>query len=208
MKRKKIKSYAPRWPMRAFVLFIALLVSFFHILGLRTGGIETIPLPMLGLILLMDAILLWWGVIFTTQSRVTLFDEGIELERGASKVFTTWDNVSHLGIKGFGRNRRRGIFLHSPVKAESQGLIERLFFGWESNFIPIGSYVHLPSTWSIFKGEINKDKLLETDFGQDLYELAPHLFDEEKPKNRLTETYEDDASWQASAENSAMEYKE
>jgi hypothetical protein len=192
MKRKKIQSFVPGWPIRIASLLAASVAVIAHIVGIRAGGLETIPAPMLLLILVMDAVLLWWMIVFSSQSRVTLYDEGIELERGASKVFTPWENVSHLGFKGFGRSRRRGIYLHSPVKPESKGIVEELLFGRESNFIPIGRYVHLPSNWNIFNAQINTDKLLETEFGQQLYELAPHLFgEEEKPKNQLEEELEE-----------------
>jgi hypothetical protein len=194
MKRKKIQSFVPGWPIRIFSLIAVSFAVLAHMVAIRAGGLETIPSPAILLILVMDAFLLWWMIVFSSQSRVTLYDEGIELERGASKVFTPWENVSHLGFKGFGRNRRRGIYLHSPVKPESKGIVEGLLFGRESNFIPIGRYVHLPSNWNIFNQEIDTDKLLSTAFGQQLYELAPHLFGvEEKAKNQLEDMVENNA---------------
>ena len=182
--------------MRFFVLFIGLVVAGIHAFIFRTMGAQTtdFPLALMGLMLFFDAMLLWWAVIFTTQSRVTLFEEGIELERGGAKVFSTWDNVSHLGIKGGGKSSRRGLFLHEKVTPETRGLIERLLFGWKTGFLPIGQYVHLPKVWNLFSREIDTEKLLDSEFGQELYELAPHLFeeyDEWKPKNRLEDSHED-----------------
>ncbi len=201
MKRKKVSTHRPKLPMRLFVLLMGILVAGIHAFILRTMTVtEVTPMPffMLGLILLFDAVFLWWAIIFMTQSQVTLFEEGIELERGGSKVFTTWDNVSHLGVKGYGRNQKRGIFLHDKVSPETKGLVEKAFFGRSSDFIPIGRYVHLPRIWALFNREIDKDKLLNSDFGQELYDLAPHLFDEYdewKPKNRLSDDVDSKFEW-------------
>ena len=196
MKRKKVSTHTPKLPMRSFVLLMSIFVAFTHVFILRTLTVGTevvFPIFMLMLILLFDAMFLWWGIIFMTQSRVTLFEEGIELERGGSKVFSTWDNVSHLGVKGHGRNQKRGLFLHEKVTPETKGLVDKIAFGRSSNFLPIGRYVHLPRVWRLFNREINTEKLLDSEFGQELYDLAPHLFedyDEWKPKNRLRDDYD------------------
>ena len=196
MKRKKVSTHTPKLPMRSFVLLMSIFVAFIHVFILRSMMVEQVtafPIFMLALVLLFDAMFLWWGIIFTTQSRVNLFEEGIELERGGSKVFSTWDNVSHLGVKGHGRNQKRGLFLHDKVTPETKGLAEKIAFGRSSNFLPIGRYVHLPRVWGLFKRDINTDKLLDSEFGQELYDLAPHLFedyDEWKPKNRLRDDYD------------------
>ncbi|GAB5493000.1 MAG: hypothetical protein Phog2KO_32150 [Phototrophicaceae bacterium] len=196
MKRKKVSTHTPKLPMRSFVLVMSIFVALIHVFMLRTLTVGTevvFPIFMLMLILLFDAMFLWWGIIFMTQSRVTLFEEGIELERGGSKIFSTWDNVSHLGVKGYGRSQKRGLFLHEKVTPETKGLAEKIAFGRSSNFLPIGRYVHLPRVWGLFKRDINTDKLLDSEFGQELYDLAPHLFeeyDEWKPKNRLRDDYD------------------
>lgn len=196
MKRKKVSTHTPKLPMRSFVLLMSLFVVSVHVFILRSMMVEQVtafPIFMLALVLLFDAMFLWWGIIFTTQSRVTLFEEGIELERGGSKVFSTWDNVSHLGVKGRGRNQRRGLFLYENVTPETKGLVEKIAFGRSSNFLPIGRYVHLPRIFNLFKREIDSEKLLNTEFGQELYDLAPHLFeeyDEWKPKNRLRDDHD------------------
>lgn len=202
MKRKKVSTHRPKLPTRLFVLLMGLLVAGLHAVILRSmtaTEVTAFPFFMLALILLFDAAFLWWAIIFMTQSQVTLFEEGIELERGGSKVFTTWDNVSHLGVKGHGRNQKRGIFLHDKVAPDTKGLVEKIAFGRSSDFIPIGRYVHLPRVWGIFKREINTDKLLDSEFGQELYDLAPHLFeeyDEWKPKNRLRDADDMDSKYE------------
>jgi hypothetical protein len=199
-KRKKISSHSPRQAMKVFVLAMALLVAAIHVFSFRMMQAEgDFPIPLMMLVLVFDAVFLWWSYMFTSQSRVTIYDEGIELERGGSKLFTKWENVSHLGVKGFGRSERRGIFLHEKAKPKVNGLIEKLIFGSETDFIPIGRYVNLPRHWNPFNRNINTEKLLESEFGQGLYEYAPHLFDDYsdmKPKNRLEDSYdEQDDYW-------------
>lgn len=193
MKRKRVSSHRAGLPMRMFFLMLGLFAAGVHVFVFRTAGAEgaAIPLFAIFLILLMDAFLLWWAIIFMTQSRVTLYEEGIELERGGAKIFTTWDNVSHFGIKGVGKNQRRGIYLHDKVAPEAKGLVEKLLFGWDTRFIPIGQLVNLP-TEHLLSRTIDPDKVLKTEFGQEVYQLAPHLFeeyDEWKPKNRLRDDY-------------------
>jgi hypothetical protein len=199
MKRKKVLSHSPRWQMKAFIVSMGLLIAAIHIFSFRMAQDSgDFPIPLILLVLIIDAFLLWWSYIFTTQSRVTIFEEGIELVRGGSRLFTKWDNISHLGIKGYGRNQQRGIFLYDKVKPKVNGLIEKLLFGRETDFIPIGRYVHLPRNWNPFNRQINTEKLLETEFGQRLYDYAPHLFDDynnAKPKNRLEDDYQDDMDW-------------
>ena len=195
MKRKKVMSHTPRLITRIVILMMGVIVALLHIVLFRSMSDWMSFLPFtFAMILLFDSFLLWWAVIFMTQSQVTLFEEGIELERGGSKIFSTWDNVSHTGIKGYGKNSRRGIFLHEKVSPDSKGLAEKLIFGQETDFIPIGQVVYLPGA-GILSREIDMDKLLDSEFGQKLYELAPHLFeeyDEWKPKNRLEDSHEDE----------------
>lgn len=196
MKRKKVLTHTPRLPMKAFMFGIGIIAAVIHVGIFRFGQVEEeIPMLFIMLMLVIDAFLLWWAYIFTTQSHVTIFEEGIELVRGGSRLFTKWDNVSHLGIKGHGRNERRGIFLHQKAKPKVNGLIENLLFGWETDFIPIGTYVNLPRHRNPFNRQINTEKLLDSEFGQTLYDYAPHLFDDygdAKPKNRLEDGYTDD----------------
>lgn len=195
MKRKKISSFAPDWSVRLFYYLTICFGVFLHIMAIRDsmGSLLEFPLPLILVIAALDAYLLWTMLVYAQQTRVTLYDEGIEIERGASKLFTTWDNVSHFGKKGMGRSNATGLFLHEPVKTEANGLVESLLFRENGKFIPLGNYVNLPNTWrNFFSSDVDKDKILATDFGKQVYELAPHLFDETKPKNQLEERYEDE----------------
>src|SRR5689334_1672999 len=97
MKRKKINSFTPHWGYKATFAIMGLVTAAAHIIMFRTvPDIASIPLPAIIALLGVDAFILWFGIVFGTQSRVTVYDEGIELERGNSKFFTTWDNISHF----------------------------------------------------------------------------------------------------------------
>jgi hypothetical protein len=188
MKRKKINSFTPHWGYKATFFGMGLVTAIAHAVMFRTiPDMTAIPLPIIIGLLGMDAFLVWFGIVFGTQSRVTVYEEGIELERGNSKFFTTWENISHFGTKFGGKNQQRGLWLHEAVQPEAHG-IEKLFFGWKSNFLNLAQYVNLPRP-NHFSREIDTDKLLETEFGQAVYEFAPHLFDKEKRKNQLEDGY-------------------
>jgi hypothetical protein len=193
MKRKKISSFAPDWSVRIFFLLVISIGVYFHIMGLRQmmDGIIQPPWFVILLILLSDAYLLW-SMFMMFQTKVTLYDEGIQIQRGASKLFTSWDNISHMGKNGVGRSVATGLYLHEPAKTESEGLAERLFFRENSTFIALGRFVNIPSDWtSFFSRDVDMNKILETDFGKQLHDLAPHLFGfEEKTKNRLEDGIE------------------
>jgi hypothetical protein len=194
------KVYTPGMPMRLFVLLMALLVAGMHAFILRNigGGNTDFPMFLFGFILLFDAFFLWFGIIFMTQTRVIVSEDGIELQRGGARAFTPWENISHFGVKGGGKNQRRGIYLYNKIKPEVNGLAEKLFYGWETDFLPIGQVINLPTRWGFLRNPINYDKLANTEFGQDVDYYAPHLLDERQEKykydsDRLTSRSSDAA---------------
>jgi hypothetical protein len=181
--------YTPGWLMRLFVLAMGIIVAGMHAYMLRsTGGATDFPLFFFGFILLIDAWLLWYSIIFTTQTRVFVTADGIEMQRGGSHLFTPWENISHFGIKGGGKSQQRGIYLYHKVEPEVTGLAEKLFYGWATDFIPIGQVINLPTNWGFFRHDINIEGLAETEFGQDVAYHAPHLlgsfggYEQEKSK--------------------------
>jgi hypothetical protein len=181
--------YTPGWLMRLFVLAIGIFVAGMHAYILRgIGASGGIPAYFIVLILMVDAWLLWYSIIFTTQTRVIVSADGIEMQRGGSRLFTTWENISHFGIKGGGKSQQRGIYLYHKVEPEVTGLAEKLFYGWASDFIPIGQVINLPTNWGFFRHDINIERLAETEFGQDVAYHAPHLlghfggYEQEKSK--------------------------
>jgi hypothetical protein len=204
MKRKKMNSFTPHWGYKATFATLGIGAALAHIIMFRV--IPNMPLPLIIFLLGIDAFLLWFGIIFGTQSRVTVYEEGIELERGNSRVFTTWDNISRFGIKHGGKNQQRGLWLHEAVQPEASG-IEKLLFGRKTNFIALAQYVPLPKK-DIFSREIDTEKLLETEFGKTVYEYAPQLFDMEKAKNRLEDGYDADEVSSSLTEESYNEAQE
>lgn len=200
MKRKKINSFTPHWGYKATFLGLGIMAAAMHVLMFRfIPDMSVIPLPMILLLLGSDALLLWYSIIFSTQSRVTVYEEGIEIEQGNSKVFTTWDNISHFGLRWAGRNQQRGLVLYEDVQPQAGG-IEKLFYGWKTKFLSLTPFVNLPRK-GIFSMEVDTEKLLETEFGKTIYEFAPHLFDSEKAKNRLKDGYNNDNAMLANEES-------
>jgi hypothetical protein len=131
--------------------------------------------------------LLWYSFILWTQTRLIIYEDGIEIQRGASSFFNLWKNMSHFGRYSYGKKNSYGIFLFEKVQPEAQGLAEKLFYGWSSNFIALNEFVYVPWRWvGFFQGAtVDTEKLLDTPFGQEVYRLAPHLFEygKEKAKN-------------------------
>jgi hypothetical protein len=186
--------YTPGWAMRLFVLAVGFLMAGMHAFILRGeafSGVDGFPILFLGLLLLVDAFFLWYALLFTTQTRVIVSAEGIELQRGASRLFTAWDNASHFGVKGAGKSQERGLYLHHKVQPDVTGLAEKLFYGWATDFIPLGQVINLPTTWGFFQQPVNLEKLAQTEFGQDVAYHAPHLleayaeYEKSKVDNRL-----------------------
>lgn len=175
-KRKIIFSHRPPW--RSFIFVIGVLTAIIHLFDFRVASDGEFPIPMMILMVAVDAALIWGGYILMTQTQVTIYNDGIELMRGGARLFASWDKLSHLGIKDTGLGQRRGIFLHEKVQPEVKGLIEKLLFGRETDFMSLGRYVYLPRDMRRFKYGIDTEKLLETEFGQTLYESAPQLFEE------------------------------
>lgn len=187
LKHDKMRIYIPSLAMRLLILIAGLLITAMHALVLRQAnfvGAGDFPLLFVVLILMFDAAFLWWGIVFTTQTRVIVSEIGIELQRGTARLFTPWDNISHFGVKGAGKNQQRGLFLYDKVQPQVSGIADKLFFGWETNFMPIGQVVNLPTHWGFFRQPINLDKVLQTEFGQDVAYYAPHLFDEAKDRRK------------------------
>lgn len=185
LKRDTGKVYIPGLPMRLFILAIGVLMAGMHAFVLRTANFSVgFPIFFLMFILLIDAWMLWYGIIFTTQTRVHVTEDGIELERGGSRLFTPWQNISHFGVKGGGKNQQRGIYLYSKVKPQVNGLAEKLFYGWETDFIPIGQVIKIPTRWGFMRHSINLEKLAQTDFGYDVAYYAPYLLDEVDGKSK------------------------
>jgi hypothetical protein len=121
---------------------------------------------------------LWFGTSFMTRTFVIVSDDGIELQCGGICAFTPWDNISHIDVKGSGNSQQHGIYLHNKIKPEVNGWVEKLLYSSETDFLPIGEVINLPTRWGLFHYPIDYEKLADTEFGQDLLNYAPHLLQE------------------------------
>ena len=189
MKNKfgQISTYHVKNHLRLIVLGMSILVAGMHALMFRSldfNGMNEFII-ILGLVLLFDAFLVWYALILTMQTQMTVSEEGIEFQQGGARWFITWDNISHFGKRYYGRQQQVGIFLHEQVEPEVTGLADKLFFGRKKDFIDLYQLVDIPRRFGIFRRPINFEKLAETDFGRDVAYYAPHLLQEpkkEKPK--------------------------
>lgn len=144
---------------------------------------------------------IWSTIIEATQTRITFYDDGLELQRGGSRLFSTWENMRHIGAKSRSRNSTYGIFLSNEVQPDNVGLIEGLVYGHSSDYIELSSIIKVPTKNSWTNRKIDLDKFAQTEFGQDLMRYTPHLFEKGKKvktKHRLSDDEiieADDLAW-------------
>lgn len=191
-KRLTGKTYKPEG-MLYWGLLLGLLLMLIHFLLMISFWREEFMWAITFILLPLYGYGIWEMFIRATQTSITLYKDGIEWQRGGSRLFTTWDNVSHLGCHGKGESMSYGIFLHKKVKPEVNGLIESLAYGRESNYILLTGLLSIPTQWSFRRDTtIDLDKLSQTDFGRTLMHYAPHLFEKGKgkPKHRLSDEEE------------------
>ena len=179
--------YTPGLMMRLFVMGMGIFLAGMHAFIFRSFDMSDIT-PFLGFmlafILMIDGWFIWYGYIFTTQTRMIVNADGIELQRGGAHIFVAWENISHFGIKGSGRNQQPGIYLYHKVQPQVNGAAERIFFGSTTDFIPIGQVVNIPLHWGFFRRDVNLEKLAQTDFGRDVGQYAGHLLNQYNEKSK------------------------
>jgi hypothetical protein len=190
MKNKRgaevIHIYTPRLEMKVINIF-------FLVVFLFTQTSMFIPprdIPVSTLLsyipfLLFDAFLIWYVFKLCTQIRLLIYEDGIVVQHGSVYHFSPWENMSHFGRQGDGRNSRYGIFLLEKVKPESGSFLERFCWGGSSNFLELDQeFFDLPKRWlGLFRASvIDLDRLYDSTFGQEIYPFAPQLFETEKVK--------------------------
>lgn len=183
LKRDTGNVYKPNSLMRLFFMLMGLFgagLPFYLSRNTDFSSMGAFGIFFIVFIFLLCVVIAWFGVMFVIQTRVTVSEDGLDLQRGGSHLFTTWENISHFGIKGRGRAIQSGVYLHNIVKPQVSGLLERIFFSWQTNFIPIGVVIDLPAHWY----SINLEKLAQTDFGHDVALYAPHLLKEQHEKSK------------------------
>src|SRR5690349_19950544 len=68
--------------------------------------------------------LLWYTVNLCWQTRLIVYQDGLEIQRCGSSFFSTWENLSHLGRRNYGKNISYGLYLFERVQPEVTGLAE------------------------------------------------------------------------------------
>jgi hypothetical protein len=117
-----------------------------------------------------------------TQQHLAIYSTGLEHRQGTLISFTTWENLSHFdNVKGF-----PCIVTKAEIERSSKGQwLERFLITHVS-----GNLIRLPRECGIpvhfVEGktgtQVDVEKLLKTNFGQDLLHYAPHLFETKKEK--------------------------
>jgi hypothetical protein len=193
MKNKRggeiINIYTPALWIKLTLALVSVIMLGFHfpVMLWTSQTVEEFPVIIFVFLLPLYTWLLWYTIIIWTQTRLIVYEDGIEIQRGASSFFSPWENMRHFGLYSYAQKNRYGIFLHEKVQPEAQGLVEKLFYGWSSNFIMLNEFVYVPWRWvGFFQGyTVDVSKLRDTEFGRQLLQYAPHLFEygKEKQKN-------------------------
>ena len=138
---------------------------------------------------IMNALaLLAYALIFSvmyfqaTQIAITVYEDGIDWQRGSSHVFTTWENINYIGRNDEGDSTTYGIFLHKEVQAEAHSWIDKRFFSAPVTYIRLIPTVKVPTKWDgLRQGSIiDMEAFAGTEFGQNLLQYAPHLLEQDK----------------------------
>jgi hypothetical protein len=183
-----VNIYTPHLWLKLLMVFISGIMLFIHFPALLWASQDTAEIPSVIFLFLIPLYtgLLWYTVILCTQTRLIVYEDGLELQRGGSRFFSPWENISHFGRHGSGKNSSYGVYLYERVQPEVDGFAEKLFYGWSSDYMALSNLVSIPSRWvSLFEGsKVDTARLVETPFGQDVYRFAPQLFkvSEEKVK--------------------------
>lgn len=130
--------------------------------------------------LLFILYMLFFGVMAfqATQITITVYEKGLDWQRGSSHVFATWDNMATIGRKDEGDSTTFGIHLHQPVAPQGSRWLDRRLFSAPVGYIRLIPTVKVPTTFKGTEGNvIDRQAFAETDFGQDVLRHAPHLLE-------------------------------
>jgi hypothetical protein len=142
----------------------------------------------------------WSLIIGISQTSITVYEDGLEWQRGGAKLFVRWEDLYELGRKPAGGSVSFGIYLNHSIEPEVNGFAEKLIFGRATNFITLTGIVDVPSYWAGFgKGQmLDTYKFADTEFGRELMRYAPHLFRDNtdiKGKNDTDDSSQNDLIW-------------
>ncbi|MEL7433835.1 MAG: hypothetical protein AAFN11_07795, partial [Chloroflexota bacterium] len=115
-----------------------------------------------------------YGACTWFWSEYRLYNDGLAYHMDGQKEmhydrnFTAWEDMTHFGIKPVGQYPVTGIFAQAPENSTQT-----------EKFIPLTDYVEIPEVSHKTRRVVDLEALRETEFGQYVYEYAPHLFDDE-----------------------------
>lgn len=191
-KAKRLKTYTASrqgvWV--SLSLFTALILYFLYLFSnIPSDEIQSTNnltlFAVYGITILVLLLVLYFVISNAYRSFLHFYEDGLELERGRSRLFCPWENLKNFGVYHTDNETRYGICFDAKRKPLVQGLLDRLFYGSASDFINLSPFTQIPSrSKGFWKGRaIDVESLRKTELGQDLYQFAPHLFNaEEKPK--------------------------
>lgn len=196
-KRKNYRVYGQFTPAMRFALFLVWLFLILLLIGAIVSFFVAFREPSIwGIVSVLLASLaifgmcvwgIWrlYGMIFHNYIRVN--DEGIDYYFCGAIGFARWDELEYIEHRTYGGGTRIWGILTTRTTAYWSGYYTEAF-GYARYFkgmIPlslIGS-IPLPKGYKS-KPDVNLRKFKETAFGKELYNHAPHLFDEiEKEQN-------------------------
>ncbi|MEM9955840.1 MAG: hypothetical protein AAF846_29845 [Chloroflexota bacterium] len=140
----------------------------------------------------------WQHLDMIFRNKLLVTDEGIWLTQ-THRYFFSWQSLEELGYhpkSKFAKQVDWGIRAVGANHIHYSPIGRFLLNGRNCDkFIPLYYFVEIPISpfWLWQRPDV--EKFRETEFGQILYDHAPHLFeddDEWKPKNRLRDDYIDD----------------
>ena len=187
-KRSHPRTYRPSKTKRGVwgLILIVFLIAFFIILfNLPTMYREDGLFAVIFFIGLFYGILsgIWYILEFIFKLKFEVTDNGLWLHM-YGKRFYPWDSMISLGTKSrtvkyssnWGIHTRKAKIIHqSPIGKWMIG-------NWIHNtFIPVEQIVDVPRKFLV-SHDIEKFK--QTEFGQDLYHYAPHLFEKYEIKSK------------------------
>jgi hypothetical protein len=174
-----IKVYKPSG-MRKFILVVAIIFIMIHFIimfraGSDLGGMMLVFIP-------FYALLLWILIIQSTQQYLAFYESGLEYRIGNNRIFSRWEDLRSLEIRGSGKSRTVGITTTALEKRQEGNGLERILVGYNTDFIPL-SVLSVPTQrdgWTSLA--VDTESFAQTDFGRELLHYAPQLFEVAKEK--------------------------
>ena len=125
--------------------------------------------------------LAWFLFMQATQMALIVHENKLEYHFGSARVETQWNNLNSIEIQRSGRRSQIVLMLKNPVKQKViGGHLDKMLFGeHQVSSITLSDIMRTPmkKVDKSYPTVIDFEKLKKTDFGSDLLEFAPHLFE-------------------------------